>query len=245
MPTKFVLLPAALIFLLAASPAVALTIDFEEFGHGDIVESSKGVTITTKNIGGGPDLGVAFDTMELGTADRDLQYFSPGISGGESGWTQGNLAPNSFMGNVLIIQEHRYSCRSTSCWNPDDEGSRPAGSFEFDFSGLGIYSEFSMDLVDVESSTAEPGSVVFYLGAIQVASVGFMDFLNDPTVVYGNNSANHVDVLSGGEFDRVVINMGGSGAVDNITVSNAVPEPSAALLFAVGVAAVRARLRRR
>ena len=38
MPMKFVLLTTALA-LLAASPATALTIDFEEFGHGDIVES--------------------------------------------------------------------------------------------------------------------------------------------------------------------------------------------------------------
>ena len=143
----------------------------------------------------------------------------------------------------MCIRDSSYSCGASSCTNPDDEGTRPAGSFELDYSGLGTFIDFEMDLVDVESVTAEPGSVVFYLGAVQVASRGFMDFLGDPTVVYGNNSANHVDVLSGVEFDRVVINMGGSGAVDNITASP-VPEPSAALLFAVGALILRRASRR-
>lgn len=233
---------AALTALTIASPAFAVTLGFEEFEHGDIVTSSQGVSITTTNIGGGPDLGVAFDTEETGTADPDLQFSSPGISGGESGWTMGNLAPTTFLGNVLIIQEHAGSCSAESCGNPDDEGTRPAGSIELDYSALGSFTEFSMDIVDVESRTAEPGSVVFHLGAVEVASVSFMDFLVDPTVVYGDNSANRVDVLSGVEFDRVIVNLGGSGAIDNVKA--AVPEPSAALLFAVGGLVVATRTRR-
>lgn len=91
--------------LLLASPALALTLDFEEFDHGDIVTGSQGVVITTTNIGGGPDIGVAFDTTETSTSDTDLQFNSPGISGGESGWTQRNLAPTTFLGKVLIRRE--------------------------------------------------------------------------------------------------------------------------------------------
>ncbi len=233
----------ALSALLIASPALALTLDFEEFDHGDIVASSQGVIITTTNTGGGPDIGVAFDTTQTGTADDDLQFHSPGIAGGENGWTRGNLAPDSYLGNVLIIQENAGGCDASSCSRPDDEGSRPAGRIELDFSAVGSFTEFSMDIVDVESHTAEPGSIVFHLGVVQVASVSFMDFLDDPSVVYGNNSANHVDVLSGTTYDRVTINLGGSGAVDNVTA--AVPEPSAALLFAVGALAVGTRVRRR
>lgn len=242
---SFRILPplSALTALLLASPAAALTLDFEEFGHGDVVTHSQGVAISVDNLGGGPDLGVAFDTNASGTADPDLQRLSPGIPGGAFGWARGNLAPSTNLGNVLIIQENWRGCSATHCSAPDDEGSRPAGTIELDFSALGSFTSFSMDLVDVEGVGAEPGGVVFHLGLVQVASVSFMDFLSDPTVVYGDNSANHVDVLSGIAYDRVTIRMGGSGGIDNLTA--AVPEPSAALLFAVGSLAVGTGIRRR
>ena len=76
-----------------------------------------------------------------------------------------------------------------------------------------------------------------------------MDFLGEGGVVYGDNSANRVvDVVTGLPFDRVVIHLGGSGAIDNIQVgggASPVPEPSAALLFSVGVVLSGTRLRRR
>jgi hypothetical protein len=73
-----------------------------------------------------------------------------------------------------------------------------------------------------------------------------MEFLSNPTVAYGNHSANRiVDIVSGIAFDEVVIRMGGSGAVDNITVTNPVPEPASALLFGLGIVAVGSGLRRR
>jgi len=229
-----------LALLLMASPAAAVTLDFEEFDHGDRVTSSQGVTIRTVNYSG-PDIGVAFDSNASGTADPDLQR----NSSGSMGWEAGNLAPSTDLGNLLIIQEHSYSCGSSSCYNPDDEGDRPAGYFDLDFSALGSFVDFSMDLVDVESYTAEPGYVRFYLGGVQVATRSFMSFLTDPSVVYGDNSANHIDVISGIEFDRVVIRMGGSGGVDNIVAGSPVPEPSAALLFAVGSTGAAAYFRRR
>jgi hypothetical protein len=61
----------------------------------------------------------------------------------------------------------------------------------------------------------------------------------------GDNSANRIiDVVLGTEFDFVRINMGGSGAVDNIVAINPIPEPSAALLFAIGVVTVGRGFRR-
>jgi hypothetical protein len=149
------------------------------------------------------------------------------------------------MGNLLIIQEHRSSCSGTNCSNPDDEGSRPAGRFELNFSDLGTFSDFSMDLIDIESTTAEPGKVEFFLGGVFVDDVSFMDFLSQPGVAYGDNSANQVDVIDGIIYNRVVIHMGGSGGVDNILATKAVPEPGAAMLFALGAALVGARVRRR
>jgi hypothetical protein len=230
MSMPFSLLPLSLasLCLIMVSSAGALTLDFEEFQHGDIVRNSQGVTIRTTNTGGGPDLGVAFDSRRSGTADPDLEY--------HGGWSAGNLAPGVDTGLSLIIQEHRGSCSRTNCSNPDDEGSRAAGSFELDFTALGSFQTFSFDLIDVEDTQSEPGSIAFFRSGTQVANVSFMDFLSNPTIVFGDHSANRiVDVVSGIDFDVVRISMGGSGAVDNISVSNPVPEPSAALLFGAGL----------
>jgi len=218
-----------------ASPAAALLIDFEEFGHGDTITSSQGVAITTTNVGGGPSLGVGFNSNLTGTSDQDLQRISPGISGGETGWKSGNLAPDADLGILLIIQENTTGCGDGTCDDPDDEGSRPAGSFEFDFSAVGTFMEVEFDLVDVESATTEMGQVAFYLGdatpANLLGTIDFATFL--PGVSYGDNSANHVDPIGvGAAFDRLVFSVGGSGALDNIAP---IPEPAAALLFAIGV----------
>jgi len=73
-------IPALLTLILlslAGAPSYALTIDFEEYNHGEILFSSQGVGIRTTNTGGGPDLGVAFDSNLTGTADQDLQFNSP------------------------------------------------------------------------------------------------------------------------------------------------------------------------
>ncbi len=56
-----------------------------------------------------------------------------------------------------------------------------------------------------------------------------MDFIDitspfyDPTVQFGDNSANRIAPIGGfGDFNRAVFSMGGSGAIDNVQV---IPEP--------------------
>ena len=71
----------------------------------------------------------------------------------------------------------------------------------------------------------------------------FSDF-GAPEVVYGNNSANHLLVIDGMTFDTVVVSLGGSGGIDNLTATNPVPEPTAPILFLAGLAAVSTRIRR-
>ena len=225
---------------LIALPAASLELDFAEFGHGDVITSSQGVTITTTNIGGGPDLGVAFDSNLSGTRDRDLER--------GSGFSGGNAAGSDF-GNLLIIQENNTGCATGTCSAPDDEGSRPAGSIALDFSSLGSFDEFSFVLVDVESVTAEDGRIDFLSGGTEVASRGFTSFPGGGSgVSYGDNSANLIDVLSGISFDEVLITLGGSGGIGEIVVGNGgsapVPEPSAALLFGLGAAVAGTRIRR-
>ena len=224
------------VLCLAATPAHALLLDFEElgFGHGHVVTISQGVHVTTENfVVGHPDLGILFDTTRINTADDDLEA--------TGGWDAGNLAPDAFLGNILIVQENAAGCNTVTCTAPDDEGARPAGSFTLGFDLLGVFETFSFDLIDVGGAVLENGSVEFRLGGIQVGLFSFASFLGlGQDVVYGNNSANHVDLGNVGAYDEVVITMGGSGGVDNILVQAA--EPSAALLLlTAGLALLRRR----
>lgn len=243
--TRKIVALAGCLLLTTSSAAWAgtITFDFEEFGHGDVVTASQGATISTLNFhpnASHPDLGVAFDTTASGTSDRDLEQ------GG--GWARGNLAPSTALGNLLIVQENSAGCDTGTCSDPDDEGRRPGGSFTIELAGLGLgsFDEFAFDIVDVEDRSAENGSIEFFLGAALTSSYDFDDFLAlGQGVVFGNNSANHVDLGRVGPYDTIVITMGGSGGIDNLEAT--MPEPGAALLFALGctTVAVTRRLRRR
>ena len=220
--------------------ANAGTITFDETGivHGTIIDTQFqtpfGVTFSVTNNGSGPDLGVAFDSTATGTSDPDLED--------EGGWDTGNLASSTILGNLLIIQENNDGTGDGVADDPDDEGSRPAGTITIDFDFL--IDSIGFDLIDIEDVTNEAGSVATFLnGGAALKTVNFADFLDlgtfDRDVVYGNNSANRIAPLTAaemgiGSFDQVVISMGGSGAVDNITWST-VPEPATSALLAGGL----------
>ena len=241
---------------LAVSPAAAITLDFEEFDplfdHGRIVTSSQGVTINATNLSRGPDYAVVFDSNRSGTQDEDLQRLSPSIPGGEDGWKSGNLSPDTDMGFVLIVQENSRGCDDGVCDLADDEGSRPAGTLDFDFSAVegGLFTSLQFDFVDLESTSAEAGAIDFFLDSSLVGSIDFTTLAAMNGVTFGDNSANTmplIDVASFGistVFDQTVFHVGGSGAVDNI-VAKPVPEPGAALMFALGAVIVGRSVRRR
>lgn len=259
---------SVLVLFAFAAVAQAELIDFDDLSHGEIVNDqyvfSHGTEFSVINIGGGPNLGVAFDTTFWNTADPDLQ----------DPWNGGNLAPNTNLGRVLIIQEHGNDNNNDGfidTW-PDDEGSRPAGSIFIDFSSPVI--EFSIDLIDNEPE--EHGDfVVFMDGNTQVGMVPFSDFVTpsssryDPTVSYGNNYANSLptitaDSLGVESFDSIEVYFGGSGAIDNLMFTfapteppddpdppddppnpSAVPEPASAAMGLLGMGLLGMRCRRR
>ena len=232
--------------LLPGAAVATTTITFSEFGvvHGEVVDTdfaSLGLdSIITTNIGGGPDLGVVFDSLLMGTNDGDLEG---------PPWNVGNLAPNTVLGNILIIQENSSGCGDDVCDVPDDEGSRPAGSFDLSFATTPITS-FGFDIVDVEDTTAENGSIVFYDGAASF-TISFDELevggaFEVAGLVFGNNSANRIPEITAAslglsQFDRIVINMGGSGGIDNLVI----PEPGTGLLVLMGGALGLAVRRRR
>ena len=129
---------------LTATAAQAETvITFDELVHGQRVTAnmyeSQGVRIGVENYSKSFDKAVALrhpHPRPAGPADDDL--LEP--------WNGGNLVGTD-LGNVLIIQENN-NFRNGVAVNPDDEGSRPAGEFRFNFTA-GVTS-FGLDLVDIE-----------------------------------------------------------------------------------------------
>lgn len=253
--------------LLMGNSASGVTIDFESLQHGQFVSSQfqaeYGLTISAINPTG-PDAAIVFDTQESGTADPDL----------ESPFTRGNRAPGNNLGNILIIAENiRDQNNDGLVDSPDDEGSRPAGSLLFEFNDR--VNSFGFDLLDVEGPEEfgrDSGYVAaFFSDGNELARVGFGSFLDpdspffDPTVVFGNHSANNIDPITAERlqidpFDRVEVNFGGSAGIDNIRfgrptvippvipptfpvqqANGAIPEPTTLVLLVGGSGLLIAR----
>ena len=226
--------------LCGAASADVITFDDIGLVHGEIVTTQiPGLTISAVNVTG-PDIAAAFDTGETGTRDPDLEG---------PPWAGGNLADLDTLelGNVLIIAENDVGSEDNVLDLPDDEGSRPAGEliFELDHARR----SFGFDLVDVEGTgdDDEPGQfATFFMGGGVTTTILFADFLPggayDQGAVFGDNTVNRIAPIDVGPYDKVVIAMGGSGAVDNLVF---VPAPGALALFGIGLGALAARRRRR
>ena len=155
----------------------------------------------------------------------------------------------------------------------DDEGRRRpdgAGSITFDFNRA--ISSFGVDLLDVEAFD-EKFSFVF--SGIDAAlepfevTVGFDEFVTGSfvqighEVEFGDHSANRIVPITADKlslftttniasFDKVTVNLGGSGALDNIrythvleTAAQTVPEPTSLVVWLGAFAFVSCVSRRR
>ena len=233
----------------AGAPGGTL-IDFNDRQPGTIIDNEyagDGVTISVQRTSSGPAVATLYDTSRRGEPDPDLQ----------TPFEVGNLGPNGPGGNVLIIPENSTdSDKNGRIDRPNDEGSRPSGQFTFNFSVP--VSKFGFDLVDVDGPEEYNNNAgyfaSFYLNGNLEARVGFGAFVDptspfyDPTVRFGDNSANRIQPITAREvgmpfFDRVVLNFGGSGGTDNIFFTP-VPEPSALMLLACAPAFALLRRRR-
>ncbi len=248
---------ASLILLSAgfAAPARGVTIDFEGLDHGEILSGDLSLgpggviqSITTVNLGGGPDIAIIFDSTERGTVDGDLE--GPNDSGGGS-WDGGNLAPDTYLGNLLIISEDaRDDNDDGRIDDPDDEGSKPAGYIHIVFDQA--YTDFGFDLVDIEDNLETMGSIEFFFDDESVGEIDFEDLASlQPDISFGNNTANRIqlfntmDTLQVDAFQSVIFRFGGSGALTNIALEP-IPEPGTAMLLGLGLVAMagnRARAR--
>lgn len=218
--------------------AGAQTIDFETLIHGEIITNQfePFMSIAVDNTAGGPDIGAIYDTTTTGGADPDL----------EDPWSGGNLASNTFLGNMLIIAENDIDANSDGILDdPDDEAGRPSGTITLEF-GFRV-SYFGFDFVDIDNEIDESTSIDFFENNILLGSISFDEFMDggayDNDAVYGNNFANRIAPITAASFgatgfDKIVFNVGGSSAYDNFVV----PAPSGAALLGLGaLAAVRRR----
>ena len=255
------------VYALSAVPllngGVIQTQTFNNLSHGQIVDNEfsngiNGFTVSGTNIGGGPDLIVAFDTFAQNTEDPDLEDPFDIGNAATSDIFRDLQDPNNSGSNIsrffdaLIIQENGQEDPDNKGFisaNPDDEGTRPAGTIQLEFESP--ISRFGFDLLDVEG-VDEEFNLVFSSGDDVIATVPFSEFVDnedglffDDTIEFGNNSANRIVPISttrlraftGDDtiesFDQIAINLGGSGAVDNIRFENFVPEPTSAVSWLV------------
>ncbi len=232
---------------LVAGMASGDVTDFNSLQHGQIIQSStfalSGMSMQATNFRLPGAMPMAFDTTFINTADPDLQG---------PPWAGGNLPVNTILGIVVIIPENLVDADGDGIVDsPDDEGRRPAGSLTFTFAQP--IDRFGFDVVDIEGVVQERTSVDFLLGGSLVGSMHFEDLENpqsafyDPTIVFGDNTINRIRPITADNFgalgfDRVVINLGGSGAFDNI-VTGVIPAPASGALLAMG-GLVAARRRR-
>jgi hypothetical protein len=237
----------AMLTLLPNAAARASLITFDSLSTGAIVGSqyfvSDGVTISAENFHlGHPDIATIFNTNKTNTPDKDLQ----------TGWVAGNLVGQD-LGKILIVAENAIDNDNNGRIDtPDDE--HDGGRFFINFNSF--VGSLGFDLIDVEFSTPND-YVEFFRNGVSLGTIGFDEFVDpssqyyDPTVVYGDHTANRIAPISIvkigiGPFNSVVFHMGECMAMDNIQFAplTVAPEPGMAVVLA-GVPVLLGMRRRR
>jgi len=205
-------------------------LDFEGFGLGQIIDDEYAVSpppgtgISAVNLSAGPNAAIIFDTDAPTASDLDLgaPFDSPNPG----------LQDNFYPGDVLIIQE-RNDCDFNAgfCTLPDDEGGSPAGEFEFIFGG--VVTLESLDFFDIEfnENDDDPDSEIHLFDINDNEILAGLFFVPNTG---GDNMWDQVDFGSVAGVKRMVIEMNGSGAIDNLTFS-VIPLPAAFWLFGSAV----------
>ncbi|WDE09718.1 hypothetical protein [Thalassomonas haliotis] len=240
------------LFVLSTTNALAgmIVLDFDDFQDGQIIDdeyfSQHGVTINSMNYidgvaGNGNDVSnrqVAFNTLNDSSRDNDLEYNNnnndykdPGSAFSYSALNLPGYAGADNPGNILILQENGNGCSDGICDDPDDEGSRAAGYFEFVFDDL--VSILNLDFFDTEDTSSMNGfnAIEFYDENDNEVHAGMFvpEVADGQFIRQGFNNIN--------DIKRMVINMPGSGGIDNLVFTTTdVPEPHSWLLLSAALA---------
>lgn len=219
--------------------AQAAIIDFENFedqgiAAGTIIDNeyvtSHGVTIKGVNTFNTPDtdnVATVFDSNDLQNAsyvkDEDLAapFYKENDTNEDNPFTPGN---------ILIIHEHASQCNGIKCTNPDDEGkSGAAGSGYFEFSFSEQVTLNSVDFFDIEYNEANtPKFVLEFFSDDSFTDAIYVDEYFVPETG-GDNTWDRLFFTDVSDVMSMRINLGGSGAIDNINYTS-VPEPTSMFL---------------
>jgi len=241
------------VLLAAGAPADWQPIDLGYYTHGRVLDGQALGPATAKavNFHHQESRLVVFDTRERDTRDPDLE----GPDGEFGQWSRGNVDANQVVGTVLILQETGQpfagyiNTDPMVVAEPDDlertrDGKRPgAGEITFQFDRM--VSAFRFTLFDVEQTQAfmdRTGSFVVFSGGDQNVKIAFADLIDpdsayyDPSIAFGDHSANRFPPITAEQIgllgiERVVINLGGSGAVGELSYLDEHAEIGAARFF--------------
>ncbi len=139
--------------------------------------------------------------------------------------------PASGLGNVLIVSSKRADHNNDGLIDdPRSPGWRPGGQFTFTFDAARRGGELTVLDAEVEENT---GTIQLWLDGI----------LNDTIAIAGLGNKS-VQTLGFGDalFNRVVVQLAGSGGIDNLKVG-VVPTPAAVSLGLVALTALVFRRR--
>ena len=230
---KTLLAAPFVIGVLFSAAASAVTLDFEGFAHGQVMDNeylaTHGVQIfATNKAQDQRRRAVIFDTTLPSTdgdgdGDSDPDLKAP-FDGNPS-----SLGPAN-PGNVLIIQEITNGCGDGSCDHPDDHAQGGLLIFKFD-SAVAVQ---SIDIFDTE----EAGGKLLFADA----SGNVFQSIDIPAI--GNGEWQQVLFNGGKGIEGVhffAVKLKGSGAIDNLTY---VPVPASVWLFGSALAFLGARRRR-
>ncbi len=188
---------------------MGVCLSFDGFNAGDFVDvvntSLGSVEIDGLNpdFGGGTNAAMIFDSGNPTGNDDDLgtpnsAFAGPGV--GAAG-APGKFQNDRPFGNMLIIST------DLDQGDPDDHGG--AGSaFTFDFSTIGTVTLEHLNLIDVNGQAATGDIKLYGPGMALITTINFVDG--------GNNSVQLVNLGPTAGVEKMVLNINGSGAVDNI-----------------------------
>jgi hypothetical protein len=216
MGRKLGLAVVATALVVAAVPATAAAdsavIDFEGLPAGTVVNSvSSGAGISGDPFAG--SVSVFGDSSNPALSTNAAIVFDSACGGSAATCSGGDADLfKPALGKVLIMAENLVDANADGIIdNPDDADLRNA-PFTFDFSGFGpgVFTVDSIDVMDVEASVEEPAFIELYNGA------SLLDTVSIPPT--GNNGVATVPV-GVSNVTKMVVTLQGSGAIDNIRLS--------------------------
>ena len=209
----------AALLLLWTVPAPAITIDFENFTHGqEIAFDQVGYTLTADNFNKSkPDIAIAFDAA---TAERK------------------KLSGLGDLGTILVLQDPH--CKKGSCTNEWHSSGHSSGVFEFSLDEAAH--SLSFDLIGFNRGSIKKSSITFFDGSTEIAKFALKDLIDKKALL------NHIDLSTPTAFSSFEIKLKASGGgLDNIVTGSPtpVPEPGTAGLLALGLSSLAYAVRRR